>query len=118
MAPSSGKPVAARKALLEARLADLQSRLQAIEEELDSHTEQDWEELAVEREGDEVLEATGLSGQHEIRMIEAALARIGDGEYGTCTRCGADIAEARLDAVPFTPFCRDCAGKIAGKGGT
>ena len=103
-------PVAERKAAMEAHLADLKARLEAIEAELDSHDEQDWEELAIEREGDEVLEATGLSGLAEIRMIEAALARIGAGEYGACARCGDEIAEARLDVLPWTPFCPACAG--------
>lgn len=112
MTAAKKKPVAARKAAMEARLADLTSRLEAIEAELDLHSEQDWEELAIEREGDEVLEATGLSGQQEIWMIEAALTRIDEGEYGACTRCGADVAEARLDVLPFTPFCRDCAGAL------
>lgn len=103
-------PVSERRAAMEARLADLKARLEAIEAELDSHDEQDWEELAIEREGDEVLEATGLSGLAEIRMIEAALARIGAGEYGACARCGGEIAEARLDVLPWTPFCPACAG--------
>lgn len=110
-------PVATRKAALQARLTDLQSRLQSIEAELDSHNDPDWEELATEREGDEVLEATGISGQQEIRMIEAALVRIDDDEYGFCTKCGAEIGEARLDAVPYTPFCRACASAVGRKGG-
>ena len=101
-----------RKTALQARLADLTTRLQAIEVELDSHTEKDWEELAVQREGDEVLEATGLSGQQEIRMINAALARIDAGEYGDCARCGTEISQARLDVLPFTPLCRDCASAV------
>jgi|GEM_PF-70616 len=104
--------IAERKAAMQARLADLGIRLQAIEAELDSHSEKDWEELAVQREGDEVLEATGLSGQQEIRMIQAALSRIDTGDYGHCARCGGDISEARLDVLPFTPFCRDCAGSV------
>lgn len=98
-----------RKAELEARLADLKARLQSIEAELDSHNAQDWEELATEREGDEVLEGMGVSGQQEIRMIEAALARIEDGEYGACAKCGTDIGEERLNVLPYTPFCRACA---------
>ena len=103
-------PLAARKAVLEARLAELGARLEMIESELDSHHNPDWEELAVERETDEVLEATGIAGQAEIPQIRAALARIADGSYGECARCGADIAEARLDALPWTPVCRECAG--------
>ncbi|MGB8815195.1 MAG: TraR/DksA C4-type zinc finger protein [Paracoccaceae bacterium] len=102
-------PIPKRKAELEARLADLKSRLLHIEEELDSHNAQDWEELATEREGDEVLEGMGVSGQQEIRMIEAALKRIAAGEYGSCVKCGAEIGDARLDVLPYTPFCRDCA---------
>ena len=106
------KTVEQRKTAMQARLADLGVRLQAIEAELDSHSEKDWEELAVQREGDEVLEATGLSGQQEIRMITAALSRIDAGDYGFCARCGAEISQARLDVLPFTPFCRDCAGSV------
>jgi RNA polymerase-binding transcription factor DksA len=42
-------------------------------------------------------------------MIEAALDRIANGSYGTCVRCGDPIAEERLDALPATPMCADCA---------
>ncbi|MGB3278183.1 MAG: TraR/DksA C4-type zinc finger protein [Pseudorhodobacter sp.] len=98
-----------RKAQLEARLGVLAARLNAIETELDSHQSKDWEELATERETDEVLEGLGVSGQQEIRMIQAALARIEDGEYGSCAKCGSIISDERLDVVPYTPFCRVCA---------
>lgn len=103
------KPISSRKTELEARLALLQGRLAGIEAELDSHEAKDWEDLATEREGDEVLERLGQGGQAEIRMIEAALARIAAGDYGACVRCGAEIGEARLDSLPYTPFCRECA---------
>ncbi len=56
-------PVATRKTALEQRLIELGVRLEAIEDELDSHQNRDWEELATEREGDEVLEATGNAGK-------------------------------------------------------
>ncbi len=100
---------AARKAQLTARLAALRGRLDGIEAELDSHASQDWEDLATEREGDEVLEGMGLSGQQEIRQIEAALARLAAGDYGFCAKCGAEIGEERLNLLPQTPFCRACA---------
>jgi RNA polymerase-binding transcription factor DksA len=102
-------PLATRKATLTARLADLQGRLASIEAELGEHNAQDWEDLATEREGDEVLEGMGTSGQQEIRAIEAALVRIDDGDYGFCQRCGGRIGEARLDVLPATPFCSSCA---------
>jgi RNA polymerase-binding transcription factor DksA len=102
-------PVSARKAILERRLTELGARLDAIEEELDTHQNPDWEELATEREGDEVLEATGQAGLAEIRRIRAALRRIAESTYGDCARCGDPIGEARLDALPATPLCRRCA---------
>jgi len=100
-----------RKAQLDARLAVLETRLDGIDAELESHQSKDWEDLATEREADEVLEGLGLSGQQEIRMIKAALYRIEDGSFGTCVTCGETISRERLDAVPFTPFCRACATK-------
>ena len=98
-----------RKAGLMARRDHLRARLGQIEAELDSPSSRDWEELATEREGDEVLEDLGQSAQSELRMIEAALHRIEEGTYGTCAKCGGDIDAARLDLVPATPFCRTCA---------
>lgn len=106
MGPQSLDP---RKAALHARLAELGARLEGIEDELDSHHDPDWKELATEREGDEVLEATGNAGLAEIAQIRAALARIAEGTYGTCARCGGRIEAARLDALPATPVCRSCA---------
>lgn len=95
--------------VLKARMAELDARLHTIEDELDSHQSKDWEELAVEREEDEVLEGIGASGLAEIERIRAALARIEAGEYGFCVRCGDEISTERLDVLPATPFCRNCA---------
>lgn len=99
--------------ILEARLQELDKRLHVIEDELDSHQSKDWEELAVEREEDEVLEGLGTSGQDEIIKIKAALARVEEGEFGYCVECGNEILEERLLVVPHTPFCRTCAAKHA-----
>ncbi|MFD0979396.1 TraR/DksA family transcriptional regulator [Tropicimonas aquimaris] len=102
-----------RKAQLEARLVALEEKLRGIDAELDSHQSRDWEELAVERETDEVLEGEGRAGQVEMAAIRAALARIEEGSYGECVKCGEDISEARLDLLPYTPFCADCARAVA-----
>jgi RNA polymerase-binding transcription factor DksA len=98
-----------RKAALEARLRQLRTRLEGIDGALKSHTDADWEELAVKREDDEMLEGMGVSGQQEIRMIEAALQRLHEGNYGFCRSCGEAISAERLDLLPATPFCRNCA---------
>lgn len=100
---------AQRRDILTKRLSDLEGRLHQIEDELDSHNNPDWSELAVEREEDEVLEKMGTAGQREMAQIKAALARMDAGTYGACVECGDDISAERLDLLPFTPFCRVCA---------
>ncbi len=101
--------VEARKAQLETRLSELQARISRIEGELEQPVSDRFGEQAIEREGEEVLEDLGAAGLREVRMIEAALDRLASGSYGTCARCGDPIAEERLDALPATPVCADCA---------
>ncbi|PZD92916.1 conjugal transfer protein TraR [Paenibacillus sambharensis] len=42
-----------------------------------------------------------------LEEIEAALERMEEDTYGTCTECGAEIPFERLEAVPETPYCID-----------
>lgn len=103
------RPLAERKLALQAQMAILNARLQSIERDLEAEPDHDWEDAAIEAEDDQVLEETGLVSQRELRQIEAALHRIEAGDYGICLRCGAEISEARLDILPYTAFCKDCA---------
>ena len=43
-----------------------------------------------------------------IDQINRALARIADGGYGTCERCGNPIDASRLKALPHASLCLDC----------
>lgn len=40
-----------------------------------------------------------------LRQVRDALRRIEDGTYGNCIDCGRPIEPARLEAVPWTPYC-------------
>lgn len=40
-----------------------------------------------------------------LARIDAALARVQDGSYGTCVACGKPIPPERLEIVPETPYC-------------
>ena len=44
----------------------------------------------------------------KLQAIEEALGRIEDGTYGACEGCDAEIAPARLDALPFSRLCVSC----------
>ena len=101
--------VAAFKTALETKRSELVARLEHIEHDLDQPHTRDLEDQAVEIEGDEVLERLGSAGVKEIAVIDAALARVADGSYGVCARCGDEISAERLAAMPETPFCRACA---------
>ena len=45
----------------------------------------------------------------ELLRINAALQRIGEGEFGFCNRCGEQIKTKRLEISPSNPLCLDCA---------
>jgi RNA polymerase-binding transcription factor DksA len=45
-------------------------------------------------------------------QIAAALGRIDEGTYGRCQECGRQIPAKRLQALPYTPHCVDCARRI------
>ncbi len=46
--------------------------------------------------------------QEELREIDAALERIGDGSFGTCTECEKKIGTERLKAIPYARLCIAC----------
>jgi DnaK suppressor protein len=43
-----------------------------------------------------------------LRAIDAALSRIRQEGFGLCEECGEPISKARLEAVPWTRWCRSC----------
>jgi DnaK suppressor protein len=55
--------------------------------------------------------AMAIRESQELQEIEAALARIGDGSYGTCSDCGDEIGPARLKANPSARRCLRCQEK-------
>ncbi len=46
-----------------------------------------------------------------IAEVDAALQRLDAQTYGRCENCGADIAQARLEALPAARLCIACASK-------
>ncbi len=47
--------------------------------------------------------------QQALNAVAEALERINDGSYGKCTECGKTIPKTRLDVLPHTPVCINCA---------
>jgi len=100
---------AAAKTRLDKMLAELEGRQQRIGEDLDEPLNADSSERAVEMEDDDSLEGQAQLLTNEIASVKRALARIDDGSYGECVRCGEEIAAARLEARPEAALCINCA---------
>ena len=58
----------------------------------------------------ESLQEDTLASQTLIQ-VQDALHRIEDGAYGKCIACGRQIEAARLEAIPWAPYCLEDQGK-------
>ncbi len=55
-------------------------------------------------------ELSMMGSQRDVlKAVEDALIRINEGSYGACVDCGREIAGERLDLLPYTPYCAECA---------
>lgn len=100
------------KSGLEVRLAELESRAERIEADLAEPLSADFAEQATEREDDDALEGQDALLGREIVAVKAALARVDEGSYGECTRCGEDVGAKRLEAYPEAALCIACAREV------
>lgn len=96
--------VARRDALRKALNGDLDSLRQ-----LSALSVGDQVDAAVESTYDEISSQLMEIESRELEQIEHALKRIVKGVYGRCEFCGGKINEARLNALPYTNSCIDCA---------
>lgn len=100
---------------LEAERAELQEQLTTIEETQFATSQSDISgEVSFDEENADAGTFTfererDLSIENNVRdlmgKIDRALARMDDGTYGTCSRCGRPIEKARLKALPYADLC-------------
>lgn len=118
------------KKLIQELKEKLEKEKMAVEEELkkfakkDEKLPGDWDTLfpkwngeagsaGLEKAADEVEEYEArlpveFSLETRLRDIELALEKIKKGKYGTCEKCGKEIAEKRLKIFPEARFCLRC----------
>ena len=107
------------RVLLERERARIQSAIQHLHDEHPGNMEDelgevggrgsdnhlgDMASVTFDRELDQGLEE---GAQQTLVDIERALAKIENGTYGTCERCGRPIGEERLRARPWATLCID-----------
>jgi DnaK suppressor protein len=96
--------VARRDALRKALSGDLDSYREIAAQDVVG----DNVDAAVDNANDEISSQLVEIESRELGQIEHALQRIVQGVYGRCEFCGGKIAEARLNALPYTNSCIDC----------
>ena len=92
---------------LQQKLAEIQRRLSTETAEGETDTAHEWENA-------EVREDLAQEASDELDAVRAALARVEDGTYGNCTKCGKPIGAKRLEAMPEALLCIPCAEQTGG----
>ena len=103
------------KKKLETRQQDLRrmvSRTQQDGRSADEDTAQDIADKAASSYNKEFLFLQSNADRQLLMMVEGALARIREGNFGECISCGNEINPKRLEAVPWTRHCIECQEKL------
>ena len=65
-------------------------------------------DLAVRNYSKNVMLAVSENESKQLALIDEALMRIDDKEYGPCQNCEKEINAKRLAAIPWARYCLDC----------
>ena len=107
----SKKDMEKYRRLLEEKKATLSvdiAKTRSAEEETSEELTQDIADKAVSSYTREFLYSLTDGERSTLLQIDDAIGRIDDGSYGFCVNCGQPMAEKRLTAVPWAPYCVDC----------
>jgi len=91
-----------------ARLRDDEAILRHDRADATADDEHDPEGSTLSEEWAQV-DALRRGAEAERAEIRAARERVASGVFGVCEKCGAPIADARLEARPFARHCIACA---------
>ena len=103
------------KKRLETKQQELRRTVSRTEQDgrvADSETAQDIADKAASSYTKEFLFHQSNSERQLLNMVESALARMREGEFGSCINCGNEVNAKRLEAVPWTRYCIDCQEKL------
>ncbi len=65
-------------------------------------------DLAVRNYSKNVMLAVSENESKQLALIDEAVLRIDDDEYGRCQNCDKDINPKRIAALPWARYCLDC----------
>ena len=89
---------------------ELSTRVKNIDADLHGrHTSAKFSDQVVDRQNDDVLLNLKNEAQEELVQIDHALIKLERDLYGKCEKCHKEINPERIKALPFTPYCKNCA---------
>lgn len=65
-------------------------------------------DLAVRNYSKNVMLAVSENDSRQMTLIDEALMRLDDDEYGHCQNCEKAISPKRLEAIPWARYCLEC----------
>ncbi|MEK7856960.1 MAG: TraR/DksA family transcriptional regulator [Acidobacteriota bacterium] len=65
-------------------------------------------DLAVRNYSKNVMLAVSENESRQLALIDEALRRVDDEEYGPCQNCENEISPKRLEAIPWARYCLNC----------
>lgn len=65
-------------------------------------------DLAVRNYSKNVMLAVSENESRQLVLINEALERLEDDEYGICQNCEKEVSPKRLEAVPWARYCLNC----------
>ena len=65
-------------------------------------------DLAVRNYSKNVMLAVSENESRQLALIDEAIQRVEDKEYGECQNCGKEVNPKRLTAIPWARYCIDC----------
>ena len=75
---------------------------------LDDSETPDPVDLAVKNYSKNVMMAVSENDSRQLILVNEALERLDDDEYGLCQNCEKSIILKRLDGIPWARYCIDC----------
>jgi DnaK suppressor protein len=110
----SAEDTVAWRERLERRAAELRAEVRGVElsalqpQDATPPEVADQKDRAAEMETGRVQQAEQQRDLDELAQVEAALARLDAGSFGTCADCGESIGAARLAVMPSAARCAAC----------
>ncbi len=97
-----------QKKTLLASLADQSEDMKGLVKTVESGDEADVAADVIDRT---LLTSLGTQDANRLQLINNALDRINLGTYGLCLKCGKEIPQERLEALPYALMCITCASE-------